>query len=506
MARFFRPTKAKPKPSNIAIRSVIIDKHDHHGKGLVLTSSPITIVAGALVGESVQIEEYQNTKKVSNAKVIAINTQSSQRVVPFCEYYNSCGGCSMQHTGASYGFYLKFKALDEYLVRYLKLPLLPWQSPVLANIYYEDANFDDRLSQLLQAAINSNAEQTGNQPGETKYRRRVRLAMDARQKNNIKLGFRKRQSSDVINIEHCPIASLSINQFIEIIQSNFKDLEISRIIGHIILTEGSETTQAAFYMSKQPSIKAIDHILELVERENQSCIIILKNKIVAFSERSAGKVRKSIVGHKLDVSQTEGNPLFDESAESINAITLQDALGLKTKIKSHHFLQVNKDVNRQMLSLAKNWLQPSKNNILYDFYCGSGNFALYLAPFVKHVYAFEGVLEMVLQAKENAASLSVNNCDFSCEDLSNQTSLHGLKLPDGAIVIIDPSRDGALELCRFLSTSNAEKVLYVSCNPNSFSRDVISLLPRFTLNKIVCLDMFPFTEHIEVVALFCSKH
>ncbi len=505
MAKFFKPKTVKRQHHKRTCKSVFIDKQDHHGNGIVLSTSPITVVEDAIAGECVHMEEYKRSKKVRHARVTTVNDPSPHRTLPFCEYYTSCGGCSMQHTSTSHGFYLKFKALDEYLQRNLHLSALPWQSPILSNIEYEKVNATDHLSQLLQDAIGAGIENRNGRSCETEYRRRVRLAVDARQRNNVKIGFRKRNSSDVIDIKHCPIACESINQFIKIIHSKLKDIQVSRSIGHIVITEGSEKTLAAFYLVKPPSTSVTNCLLELAEHDDHRCVIIEDNEILACSERDKSKLKKYFSSENNVAMQGNDVQLFVEASKRVNAIALQDAPNIKTHIKSHHFLQVNKYVNRQMLSLARTWLSPEIDNVLYDFYCGSGNFALYLAPFVKQVFAFEGVSEMVSQGRENAELLCVNNCDFVCQDLSNHNSLAELELPDNALVILDPARNGASELCQFLMNSKVGKVLYVSCNASSFCRDISFLLPSFTLNKIACLDMFPFTEHIEVVALLCRR-
>ena len=173
-------------------------------------------------------------------------------------------------------------------------------------------------------------------------------------------------------------------------------------------------------------------------------------------------------------------------------------------------MQVNKAVNQQMISSVKQWLSPTQSNVLLDFFCGSGNFALSLAEDVSLVKGFEGIHEMVQRANENATINRIDNTEFAIMDLSSIEHLgplfeEGNGLDEHTIAILDPSREGAAVLCQCLANSPIEKIVYVSCNANSFVRDAAFLLDSYRMEKIKALDMFPFTKHIELMALFIKK-
>jgi 23S rRNA (uracil1939-C5)-methyltransferase len=73
-------------------------------------------------------------------------------------------------------------------------------------------------------------------------------------------------------------------------------------------------------------------------------------------------------------------------------------------------------------------------------------------------------------------------------------------------VVLDPPRGGALEVCQRLSPSIVTEIVYVSCYPPTFARDVQALVERgYTVKTVEMLDMFPQTYHAELVAVISAK-
>jgi 23S rRNA (uracil1939-C5)-methyltransferase len=469
MATFFTPTpkKSKSQGKNKAFE-LTIDAHDHAGNGLCLSSNPIAIVPDALIGERCLVRFSKQTKKANFAEISNVVEPSRLRTLPFCEYYEHCGGCSLQHTNAKHGLALKQKALKDYITKQLKLARTfsnstAWEMPVLSKIDYNE------------------------NPVDTRYRRRVRLALDARNKDNIKIGFRARRSDAIIDIPKCAIASSMINDCLPALRQALIRLPSIHRIGHIVITEGETALQVALFISRDLCKKSYAKLSALAQ--------MLTIDIVVKS-----KGNDDICMHVNNVNGEISNKAQKRFPNS--AVVIEDIPGVKLGIESAHFLQINKTVNQGLIKKVKTWLVPEKKHTLYDFYCGSGNFALCLAKYVGSVQGFEGVAAMVEAATLNASVMAVDNCHFSLMDLSASPDLRKLSFAENAIAILDPSREGALELCQFLASRGIEKIVYVSCNPNSFARDAQCLLPYYELSKIAALDMFPFTKHIEVMALF----
>jgi len=138
-----------------------------------------------------------------------------------------------------------------------------------------------------------------------------------------------------------------------------------------------------------------------------------------------------------------------------------------------------------------------------DLFCGLGNLALPLARTGAEVIAVEGVAEMVERARTNAAHNGLGNAHFYQADLSKPLIEAQWAKGGFAAVLLDPPRDGALELVRQMTTLGARRVVYVSCNPATLARDAAELVRQgYELKRAGVLDMFPQTAHVEAMALF----
>jgi 23S rRNA (uracil1939-C5)-methyltransferase len=200
--------------------------------------------------------------------------------------------------------------------------------------------------------------------------------------------------------------------------------------------------------------------------------------------------------------------VLDSHKPSLNkasSLLICDIDDLQLEITANNFIQVNQSVNKKMLECAIKWLLPNKQDIVVDLFSGVGNFALALAPYCANVIGVEGIPEMVQAANQNAQLNGIDNCRFEHFDLNDLTLLENLNIPQNAIFIVDPSRAGALEIMNALPQLRAQKILYVSCSPTSFARDVNALPSNYQVTKIRALDMFPFTKHIELIALISSN-
>ena len=457
MATIFKPKKVQQK----AQQTLHIDKHDHSGNGLCLNTQPIAIVANALKGEKCEVKFTKQSKKVNFAIATKVLEASAQRVLPFCQYYGQCGGCSLQHTSAQNGLAEKEQALQDFVFKNLhnsanNIDPIEWDKAVLSDIDYDSS---DKLN--------------------TAYRRRIRLAIDARNKASVKIGFRAASSAKIIDIATCSVALTTINQCLEQIRTVLKQLPSISKVGHLVITQGDNHLQVAIFVTQKLCEKSEAKIAQLAIAID--CELLIK-----------GKHAQTIVFNG-DARGEDG------------AVIIEDKPKLALSIKSDHFLQVNKAVNQKMILSVQDWLMPKPEDTLYDFFCGSGNFALSFAEHVSAVKGFEGINEMVQVATHNAHINGRSNCQFSTMDLSSADELKGLTFDENALVVLDPSREGAAALCQFLADSGVDRIVYVSCNPNSFVRDAGFLMSNYRLDRIKALDMFPFTKHIELMALFVKK-
>ena len=146
-------------------------------------------------------------------------------------------------------------------------------------------------------------------------------------------------------------------------------------------------------------------------------------------------------------------------------------------------------------------ITPEKTVI--DAYCGIGTIGLIAAKNAKRVIGVEINPDAIADAKVNAKLNGAENVEFYNDDAGKFMVDLANSGEKADVVIMDPARAGAsLEFLRALVTLSPERIVYISCNPETQARD-LSFLTRkgYKVRRIQPVDMFPHTEHIETVAL-----
>ena len=187
----------------------------------------------------------------------------------------------------------------------------------------------------------------------------------------------------------------------------------------------------------------------------------------------------------------------------------EELLGLKFKISPFSFFQTNSLGAEVLYQTAREFILDGDENalnekIVYDLYSGTGTIAQMMAPVCKEVVGVEIVEEAVEAAKENATLNGLTNCKFLVGDVLKVLDDIEEK-PD--YIILDPPRDGihpkALEK---IIAYGVENMVYISCKPTSLARDLEVFTARgYEVRRVCCVDMFPFTSHVETVILMSRK-
>jgi 23S rRNA (uracil1939-C5)-methyltransferase len=169
------------------------------------------------------------------------------------------------------------------------------------------------------------------------------------------------------------------------------------------------------------------------------------------------------------------------------------------RISPLSFFQTNTLGTQVLYGLLRDWARELGAKTILDLYCGGGGIALSLAGACGKAIGVESNLSAVADAKANAELNGLKNCDFygaAVEFLL--PSLLDMK-PEAAVV--DPPRAGLhANAAKALVESAPPVLFYVSCNPDALARDLKALAPRYAVRRLVCVDLFPHTDHVETVA------
>ncbi len=417
-----------------------IEKLTNDGRGIGHAEGRTWFVTGALAGEQVEARVLAARSKVVDARVERVLQASALRRVPACAVAGRCGGCTLQHLPHAEQLQLKQHSLAEQLQRVAGLQPLEWAAPL-----------------------------TG---AELAYRRRARIAVrwDIKHKR-LDVGFRAAASQDIVPIGACPVLVPALQLIAQALPEMLQGLRRPERVGHVELFSGNV------------------------------CVLLLRHTAVLPVE-DIERVRGFCAEHQVQLWwQAEGEPQPDQPAAT--ASFALEGFALQLDWRPGDFVQVNAAINAAMLKQALDWLAPQVDERVLDLFCGLGNFALPLAQRVREVVAVEGVASMVERAQANALANGLQNIQVYQADLSRPLAQASWMQAGFAAVLLDPPRDGALEVVRQMAALGAQRLVYVSCNPATLARDAAELAGQgYRLQRAGILDMFPQTAHVEAMALF----
>lgn len=169
------------------------------------------------------------------------------------------------------------------------------------------------------------------------------------------------------------------------------------------------------------------------------------------------------------------------------------------RISPQSFFQTNTLGTQRLYGLLRDWTRELGAELMLDLYCGGGGIALSLAGACGKVVGVESNLSAVADAKANAILNGIDNCDFYGASVEFLLPAILDMEPDAAVV--DPPRAGLhANAVAALLASSPKVLFYVSCNPDALARDLKALAPRYGVERLVGVDLFPHTDHVETVA------
>jgi len=171
---------------------------------------------------------------------------------------------------------------------------------------------------------------------------------------------------------------------------------------------------------------------------------------------------------------------------------------IRLKVGIDDFFQINNNVLNSWLYEIELYLEPNKKDKIVDLFCGCGLISLFISRKINSVVGIEISKNAIKNARQNAVINNINNTNFirkgAFKGLSENRKTNKL--------VVDPPRTGlSKELVELMASINPEIIVYASCNPATFSRDIKYFKEEnYILKKISLVDMFPRTKHLEIVA------
>src|SRR4051812_4739814 len=419
-----------------------IESLDSEGRGVAHNADgKVLFVEGALPRERVLAQVVNKKSKYEFLKATSILEQSSARRAPRCPHFGVCGGCLTQHADPRLQMAAKQRALEENLARIGKV-----QPETMLPIVY------------------------GQEWG---YRRRARLSVrHVESRGGAMVGFRERRSTHVADMRECHVLPPSISALITPLRDLVNGLSAPDRIPQIEVAVGDAA-----------SILVFRHLLPLTDDD--------RKRLEEFAKKSGVHVWLQSGG------PDSAKPLHPAKSELYYDLP---EFGVRIAFGPTDFTQVNHAVNRILVSRAIGLLDPQPGERIADLFCGLGNFSLPLAKMGAQVIGFEGSRDLIERARRNAAANGLV-AQFEVLDLFKQ-NLGAFGRFDK--LLIDPPREGAIDLVKSLGDDWPRRIVYVSCDTATLSRDagVLVHTKGFRLVAAGVANMFPHTAHVESVALF----
>ena len=422
-----------------------IESLDREGRGVAHVDGKTIFVDGAVTGEEVEYSAYRKKPAWEAAQVLRVLREASSRVAPRCPFFGSCGGCSMQHVDERTQVAAKQRVLEDAL----------WH---VGRV---------RPETMLRPLH-------GLPWG---YRHRARMsARWVEKKGGSLVGFRERKSTFVTDMTSCEVLPRAVSGLVRPLRTLIDSLDLRERIPQIEVAVGDETTVLVL------------RVLEAVgpgDGERLKC----------FAE-----------GHSVHLwlqpaGPDSARPFWPPDAPGLY-YTLPE-YGVRIAFGPTDFTQVNHAVNRLLVVRALGLLDPRPGERVNDFFCGLGNFTLPIARSGADVLGVEGSASLLARAEENArANGLADRCRFATADLFDPAVCAGLAPCDKAL--LDPPREGAIELVKSFEARPPSRIVYVACDPATLARDsgVLVNALGYRLEAAGVVNMFPHTSHVESIAVF----
>jgi 23S rRNA (uracil1939-C5)-methyltransferase len=413
------------------------------GDGVAHIEGRVIFIPDALPGDVVRVRIAQDKGTYLRGELLDVVEPSPDRVDYFCPRAEHCGGCQWQ--GLSYPAQIRWKR----------------------NIVEESLR---RLGHIDDIPV----EECLPSPVESGYRTVVRFPV-RQTVPGLVMGYFERRSHRIVDIPACPLSGDRVNQIASYIRAlpgidrlDLREVTIQAGYNH-------SSASVSFLLGRPGNFREIaESMLREIKDMEGVCF---------WRETSPGERRRVKVF---------GSPYRYETVR-----------GRTFRIEERSFFQINIPQTENLVRLAGEMLGQNEGKGLVDGYGGVGLFSLSIASVTAPVYLFDLASWAVEDAIYNAGEMGFH--DFAALTGDAKEAFAGAGETDR--LIVDPPRTGlgltsVEEMCRF----NADRMVYVSCNPTTLARDLQYFIERgYAVKRIVPVDMFPHTYHIETVVELVRK-
>ena len=399
----------------------------------------------------------EQPKERKNKKPIVKTTASGEAI---CPLYKKCGGCQLQGVDYAKQLAMKQKRVGELLGKFGKVePIIGMNEP-----YH--------------------------------YRNKVHAVFDRDRRGNYISGIYEEGTHEVVAVENCMIQNKKANEIINSIRGLLKSFKIK--------TYDEDT---GYGLLRRVLIRTGYHTGEVM------VVLVLGSPILPSKNNFVTALRKlhpEITTIVINVNNRQTSMILGDRETTIYGKGyIEDVLcGCRFRISPKSFYQINPIQTEVLYNKAIELAGLTGKERVIDAYCGIGTIGMIASKHAKEVIGIELNSDAVKDAIANAKLNDIKNITFYNNDAGKfmvEMTQHNEKAD---VVIMDPPRAGSDETFMDCVAQLApEKVVYVSCNPETLARDLEYMKKKgYQVKRIIPVDQFAFTNHVECVTLLQRKN
>lgn len=462
------------KKKNVVLENIKLLSAGAKGVAVGKTTEGKTVlVSGAVPGDVVNVKVKKAKSKYVEGEVAEILEFSPNRVDPKCIHFGICGGCKWQNL--SYEKQLAYKNDEVYnnikriggIENFESLPILG-----AAEQYF----YRNKMEFSFSNARWLTAEEVGSTD-------------DISDRNA--LGFHiPGMWSKILDLKECFLQEdpsnairLAVKQYADKNGLDFFDVKNQEgFLRTLMMRQNAKGEWMVLFQlfreEKENREKLFDFILDNFPQ--------IKTLVYAINP----KANDSIYDLEVQIYFGEG-------------FLMEEMDGLNFKIGPKSFFQTNYQQALELYRKTLEFADLKGDEVVYDLYTGTGTIAQYVARKAKQVIGIESVQEAIDAAIAHAELNGLENCTFYCGDMKEVFTEEFLaNHPKADVLITDPPRDGMHQkVVEQILKVSPKRIVYVSCNSATQARDLALMKAQYQVVKILPVDMFPQTHHVENIAL-----
>lgn len=440
----------------------IID-NGFEGEGIAKIQGFTIFIPNAIKGEKVKILIVKVLSSHAFGKILEIIKASESRIESDCTTYKRCGGCNLRHIKYEETLKMKQNSVQSLINKTLKTKIKVEETLGMEKPYH--------------------------------YRNKAQYPLGIDKNAKTVIGVFAKRTHEIIPIDKCCIQNEETEKLAKFVFEFITKNKISiynektgkGLVRHIVTKIGIKTNEIM-------------------------CIIVINGNKIPNEKELVTQITNNFNNVKAiikNINKKNTNVILGK--ENINLYGngyINDKLGnFAFKISPLSFYQVNPIQAEKLYEIGVEGAKITKDDTVFDLYCGIGTISLFMAKYAKKVYGIEIVEEAIEAAKENAKINNISNAEFMAgdvekvlDDLINKKNI----IPD--IVMVDPPRKGLdKKSLENILKIKPKKLVYISCNPATLVRDLSYLEESFDIEFVKLVDMFPWTSHVECVAVLELK-